>query len=133
MGWNILSTMAPELLFKALSDPTRLRILALLAAADELCVCDLTLVLGLSQPMISRHLASLRDAGIVSDRRAGVWVHYRLHPDLPTWAGNALRETFDGLARKPPYQDDRKTLRARASREHALRVTPGSTPPTNHP
>jgi ArsR family transcriptional regulator len=108
--------MVPELLFKALSDPTRLRILALLAAEGELCVCDLTRALALSQPMISRHLASLREAGIVSDRRAGVWVHYRLHPDLPAWAGNALRATFDGLARKPPYQADRKTLCARAHR-----------------
>ena len=111
--------MTPELLFKALSDATRLRILALLAAEDELCVCDLTRALGLSQPMISRHLASLREAGIVSDRRAGVWVHYRLHPELPAWADNALRATFDGLARKPPYQDDRKTLRARALRGSA--------------
>lgn len=104
--------MSPETLFQALSDTTRLRILALLSAADELCVCDLTRVLGLSQPMISRHLASLREAGVVSDRRAGVWVHYRLHPDLPAWAGGALRETFDGLVREPPYQDDRQTLRA---------------------
>lgn len=104
--------MAPETLFQALSDTTRLRILALLSAADELCVCDLTRVLGLSQPMISRHLASLREAGVVSDRRAGVWVHYRLHPDLPAWADSALRETFDGLVREPPYQNDRTTLRA---------------------
>lgn len=111
--------MAPESLFQALSDTTRLRILALLSAEDELCVCDLTGVLGLSQPMISRHLASLREAGIVSDRRAGTWVYYRLHPDLPAWAGNALRETFDGLARKPPYRTDRKTLRARAPRGNA--------------
>ena len=111
--------MAPESLFQALSDTTRLRILALLSAEEELCVCDLTGVLGLSQPMISRHLASLREAGIVSDRRAGVWVHYRLRPDLPAWAGNALRETFDGLIRMPPYRTDRKTLRARAQYRNA--------------
>ncbi len=110
--------MAPEILFQALSDTTRLRILALLASEDELCVCDLTRALGLSQPMISRHLAFLREADIVSDRRAGIWVHYRLHPDLPAWAGNALRQTFDGLYRKPPFRTDRKTLRARSPRRN---------------
>ncbi|OGI38411.1 MAG: hypothetical protein A2V91_01955 [Candidatus Muproteobacteria bacterium RBG_16_64_10] len=111
--------MAPETLFQALSDATRLRILALLAAEDELCVCDLTRVLKLSQPMISRHLAFLREVGVVTDRRAGVWVHYRLHPKLPAWAHKALRETFDGIVRKPPYQTDRKVLRSRGRRAPA--------------
>ncbi len=108
--------MVPETLFQALSDATRLRILALLATEDELCVCDLTRVLKLSQPMISRHLAFLREAGIVTDRRAGVWVHYRLHTELPAWAHSALHKTFDGIARLEPYRSDRKALRE-ASRQ----------------
>ena len=66
-------------LFKALSDPTRLRIVALLAQ-DELCVCHVEGALGLSQPLISRHLAILRNAGVVAHRRAGSWVYYRLVP-----------------------------------------------------
>jgi ArsR family transcriptional regulator len=108
--------MAPETLFQALSDATRLRILALLATEDELCVCDLARALKLSQPMISRHLAFLRETDVVTDRRAGVWVHYRLHPELPAWARKTLRETFDGIVRKPPYQTDRKALRTRGRR-----------------
>lgn len=64
-------------LFKALSDPTRLRIVALLAH-EELCVCHVEGALGLSQPLISRHLAVLRNAGVVSHRREGSWVYYRL-------------------------------------------------------
>jgi ArsR family transcriptional regulator len=64
-------------LFKALSDETRLRILSLLTA-DELCVCDLMEVLQLPQSTVSRHLAYLRNAGLVYDRRQGVWMYYRL-------------------------------------------------------
>jgi ArsR family transcriptional regulator len=64
-------------LFKALGDDTRLRIVALLSHG-ELCVCHLEGALGLSQPNVSRHLAILRSAGVVEDRRQGTWVHYRL-------------------------------------------------------
>jgi ArsR family transcriptional regulator len=64
-------------LFKALGDETRLRIVALLAHG-ELCVCHLQEALGLSQPHVSRHLAILRLAGIVEDRRDGKWIRYRL-------------------------------------------------------
>ncbi len=108
--------MAPETLFQTLSDPTRLRVLALLAARDELCVCDLTQALKLSQPMISRHLAQLRAAALVSDRRDGVWIHYRLRPDLPAWARAVLQATLDGAARADPYRADRQSLRATARR-----------------
>jgi ArsR family transcriptional regulator, arsenate/arsenite/antimonite-responsive transcriptional repressor len=64
-------------LFRALGDETRLRLVALLAHG-ELCVCHLQGALELSQPLISRHLAVLRAAGVVADRRDGSWVHYRL-------------------------------------------------------
>jgi len=64
-------------LFKALSDETRLRILSLLTAG-ELCVCDLMEVLQLPQSTVSRHLAYLRNTGLVDDRRQGVWMYYRL-------------------------------------------------------
>ncbi|MFC1523289.1 ArsR/SmtB family transcription factor [Thermodesulfobacteriota bacterium] len=62
---------------KALSDETRLRILALLSMG-ELCVCDLIAVLCIPQSTISRHLAYLRDAGLIADRRHGKWMFYRL-------------------------------------------------------
>ncbi len=65
------------LLFRAVADPTRLRILALLIG-DELCVCDLVAVLGVPQPTASRHLAYLRKAGLVAARRDGQWIYYRL-------------------------------------------------------
>ena len=65
--------------FKALADPTRVRILGLLAAG-EVCVCHLHESLRLSQPLVSRHLAYLRRAGLVETRKEGLWVHYRLAP-----------------------------------------------------
>jgi len=67
-------------LYQALADPTRLRMLAILAdaAGGELCVCHIHGGLGLSQPTTSRHLAYLRKAGLVSARRHGIWMHYRL-------------------------------------------------------
>jgi ArsR family transcriptional regulator, arsenate/arsenite/antimonite-responsive transcriptional repressor len=65
-------------LFKALSDPVRLRLLNLLAGNREVCVCHLHGALQLPQPMVSRHLAYLRRAGLVAGRKDGLWVHYRL-------------------------------------------------------
>ncbi len=66
-------------LMKALSDPVRLRLLNLLAGR-EVCVCHLHEALGLPQPTVSRHLASLRKSGLVAFRKDGLWVHYRLAP-----------------------------------------------------
>ena len=64
--------------FKALSEPTRLEIVALLLHHGELCVCDAEGILGVTQSKASRHLRYLHAAGIVEDRRDGLWVHYRL-------------------------------------------------------
>jgi len=65
------------LLFKALGDPVRLRIVKLLEGSD-LCVCQLTAALGMGQSRISRHLAVLKAAGVIEDKREGKWVHYRI-------------------------------------------------------
>jgi len=64
-------------MFKALADPTRLRILGLLLTG-EVCVCHIHESLRISQPKASRHLAYLRHAGLVDTRREGLWIHYRL-------------------------------------------------------
>jgi ArsR family transcriptional regulator len=64
-------------LFRALSDPTRLRLLLLLREG-EICVCHLVGALELSQPLISKHLSALRQAGLVRSRKDGLWRHYSL-------------------------------------------------------
>jgi len=68
--------------FKALADETRLGMLALLSRHGELCVCDLQQVLGINQSKTSRHLQYLKHAGLLTDRRAGLWVHYRIAAEL---------------------------------------------------
>jgi len=83
--------------FEALSDPIRRRILALLLIHDERCVCDLNAVLDVPQPKVSRHLGVLREAGLVLTRRAGVWMHYRLHPELPAWTVRVLWHMHEGM------------------------------------
>ncbi len=64
--------------FKALADETRLQILWLLLGEEELCVCDIIRTLGITQSKASRHLRYLFNVGLVSDRRVGVWMNYRL-------------------------------------------------------
>ncbi|MHB8621752.1 MAG: metalloregulator ArsR/SmtB family transcription factor [Sulfuricaulis sp.] len=96
--------------FPALADPTRLRCLLLLASAGELCVCEITHALHESQPKISRHLATLRATGIVSDRRQGLWIHYRINPDLPGWARAILATASKANAAAKPFAQDRRRL-----------------------
>lgn len=72
-------------LFKSFSDETRLRIVLILAAEQQLCVCELAHALDEIQPKVSRHLAQLRTLGLVADHRREQWTFYRLRDDLPTW------------------------------------------------
>lgn len=104
--------MNPDLLFEALSDETRRRILALLLTRGELCVCDLFGVLQLPQPKVSRHLAVLREAALLVSRKQGTWVHYRLNPEMPLWAAQVLRAMADGVERLQPYSADRQQMKA---------------------
>jgi len=67
--------------FKVLSDPARLRLLTMIAATEEACVCNLTDELGLSQPTVSHHLKVLNNAGFVSREKRGTWAYYRLVPE----------------------------------------------------
>lgn len=90
--------LVPEQFFRALSDSTRLRCLLLLLSEQQVCVCEFVHALDLSQPRVSRHLAQLRDMGIVEDERRGQWVYYRLSPALPRWAMETLEAVFQAEA-----------------------------------
>ena len=78
--------------FKALGDPTRVRLLSLIAATDggEACVCNLTAPVGLSQPTVSHHLKLLVDAGLVSRDQRGKWAYYRVIDETMEAIGQAL-------------------------------------------
>ncbi len=108
--------MSPTDLLPLLADPTRLRCVVLLAAEGELCVCELTEALAVAQPKVSRHLALLRDAAVVADRREGRWIHYRLHPDLPAWARRVIDELAAAAAAEPPFNHDPARLAAMVGR-----------------
>ena len=81
--------------FKALSDPVRLRLLSLIAshAGGEACVCDLTPAFEVSEPTISHHLKVLREAGLVTSERRASWVYYRVVPDALTGLSQLLDAT----------------------------------------
>jgi ArsR family transcriptional regulator, arsenate/arsenite/antimonite-responsive transcriptional repressor len=97
------------LLFAALADRTRLRLLNLMDG-KEVCVCYFVEILGQSQPKISRHLAYLRRAGIVAARRQGKWVHYKIVVPADTGAAKILREALAVLREDKRMQADLNRL-----------------------
>jgi len=106
--------------YTSLANEVRLRSLMLLQLQGELCVCELIHALNLSQPMISRHLAILRDNGLVSDRRAGQWVYYSISPELDGWAQEVLRTTALANCEQQPFSDDLHTLSDMPNRPGAV-------------
>lgn len=89
-----METLVTQL--KALADPTRLKLVRILAEG-EFCVCELVEVLGCSQPSVSQHLAKLKAAGIVKERRQGQWTYYRFVSDL----AETLTERMTTLLSQP--------------------------------
>ena len=78
--------------FAALADPVRLRLLSMIAAADEVCSCDLMEPLGKAQPTISHHTKSLAEAGLIEGEKRGRWVYWRIVPQRL----KELRAALDG-------------------------------------
>lgn len=90
--------MDTNTLFTVLADTTRRQLLTHLLQHGESCVCELYATLDMSQPKVSRHLAVLREAELVSTRRSGTWVHYRINPALPDWAQMTLTQMATAIA-----------------------------------
>lgn len=108
--------LTSKILMKALVDETRLRCMLLMLAEAELCVCEFGYALGVAQPKISRHLATLREYQVVQDRRAGQWVYYGLHPELPPWAMTLIRAVAEGMEGSEIPEGDRQRLRTMPDR-----------------
>jgi len=94
---------------KALAHPVRVRILAMLRSG-EVCVCQLNAVIGLAPSTISAHLGELKDAGLVAERKAGRWVHYRLAAEGA--GARVLEASFAALAGESQVHDDDTLLAA---------------------
>src|SRR5947207_10902120 len=100
-----------ETLFRALADPTRLRLLNFMYGCQEVCVCYFVEILQSSQPKISRHLAYLRRAGIVAARREGKWMHYRLVPPPSHASAAILEQTLNALRNDEKFENDHERLK----------------------
>lgn len=96
-------------LFAALADPTRLRLLNLMNGR-EVCVCYFVEILGQGQPKISRHLAYLRRAGLVTARREGKWMHYRIVPQSDAAAASILSAVLTSFGDDRQMQADHARL-----------------------
>ena len=118
-----------EKLFRVLADRTRLRLLNLMRG-QEICVCYLVEVLQTSQPKISRHLAYLRNAGIVAARPEGKWMHYRVLPPGDPIAGRILREIQAWLAEDRAMRRDKRRLTKACCRPQKFVRLSHAPPPT---
>ncbi len=104
----------PLQFYKCLADDTRLKAMLLISHEEELCVCELVAALKLSQPKVSRHLAQLRQCGLLSGRKQNQWVYYSINKALPEWAKNVLTQTL--TANSSFYQNDLTRLNAMGNR-----------------
>jgi ArsR family transcriptional regulator len=112
--------ISPAQFFKCLSDDTRLRCVTLLQKEGKLCVCELTTALDLSQPKISRHLASLRQCGLLQDSREGQWVYYQINPKLPGWTTLLLENALVAVESASTFKIDLQRLQQMENRPDSV-------------
>ncbi|ELT93399.1 hypothetical protein CAPTEDRAFT_146600, partial [Capitella teleta] len=106
----------PHEFFKMMADEVRLRSLLQIARQGELCVCELVAALDEPQPKVSRHLAQMRNHGLLSTRRKNQWIFYSIAEGLPGW----MNKIIDGLrlskCLKKEYQQDQERLESMVNR-----------------
>ena len=96
--------------FQCLSDETRLRTLILFEDEPDLCVCELSYALDMPQPKISRHMAAMREAGLVQSRRHAQWIFYFLNPDMENWQKDIVVAAIKGNKSEAVSEGDRTRL-----------------------
>ena len=94
--------------FASLSNEIRLRCLYLAARYGEVCVCEAVDALGVPQPTVSKAFKTLKDAGLVTDRRDANWIYYRLNEELPVWVSEIVHTTIEVLSGAEEYIADEK-------------------------
>lgn len=97
-------------ILKALSDENRLRILTLLSGKKDLCVCEITEVIGLSQPTISSHLKILENAGLIEYKKEGLWVNYNISSSMDGETKRLADSVSDLLKKSEIIKKDLKRL-----------------------
>ena len=121
LGAETAGRLAP--LFKALSDPVRLRLLSLIASAAEVCVCDLTDAFDVTGATISHHLRVLREAGLVDCERRGTWVYYWIKAEALDQLGHLLVAVPQERDQRSPVQPPSTVTPALASRSHRTLIS----------
>jgi len=117
-----IAKMKQTEIFQILSEQLRLRALVLIASEGELCVCELVHALDTSQPKISRHMATMREAGIVVARRHAQWVFYGLNPSLSPWQHKIVEATIEGTKTDPVVKKDTRRLAQMKNRPERCNV-----------
>lgn len=101
-------TISPAILpvLSALAEPTRLGVLRLLADGSEHCVCEFMDQLGATQSRMSRHMQTLKQAGLVVARRDAQWVRYRINPEMDSAISEVVRAVLSAAAQENTKQED---------------------------
>lgn len=105
---DILKTITKAI--KAISDENRMRIIGLLDSRDDLCVCEITAIIGLSQPTISSHLKLLESAGLIDHKKDGLWVNYSISGDMDPDIKVFLDGVIPAIRKSKTVKDDIRKL-----------------------
>ena len=100
-----------EKIVKALADKNRIRIICLLKAKKELCVCEITDIIGLSQPTISSHLKLLENAGLIESHKEGLWVNYNINSRSGPLSSGLIKTIYKDLEKDKQIVSDLKKLK----------------------
>ena len=100
-----------EKIIKALADKNRIRIIYLLKAKRKLCVCEITNIIGLSQPTISSHLKLLENAGLIESHKNGLWVNYNINSQLDSFRSRFIEIIYKNLVKDKQIVSDLKKLK----------------------
>jgi ArsR family transcriptional regulator len=101
-----------EKIIKALADKNRLRIIYLLNGKRDICVCEITDIIGLSQPTISSHLRLLENAGLVESNKDGLWVNYNINSQAELFSRRSIERICNDLKKDKQAISDLKKLKA---------------------
>jgi len=93
-------------IIKAVADEGRVRILCLLKNKKDLCVCEITVIIGLAQPTISSHLKLLENAGLIEPYKAGLWVNYNIVSDLDPFSRQLIETLYKNLGNDKQIKAD---------------------------
>ena len=103
-------------IFQILSKDIRLRALLLLSKEQELCLCELEHALNIEQPKISRHMASMKKAQLVTSHRRAQWVYYSINPKLASWQTQIINGAIKGTQNDPQIKQDLQRLKTMKNR-----------------